>query len=60
MLLERHNIKQLYTIRQLDRPLIKLQRLYQNRMHMVCCECFMPKLGTKRHKCRRLEITHTK
>ena len=60
MLLERHNINQLYTIRQLERPLNKLQRLHKNSMHLGSSECFMPILGAKRHKCRRLEITHTK
>ena len=52
MLLERHNVKLLCSIRQLERPLNKLQRLYKNSLYMGSSECFMPILGSKRHKCR--------
>ena len=60
MLLERHNIKLLYSIRQLERPLNKLQRLHKNSMHLAGCKLLLSGVGTVRHKCRRLEITHTK
>ena len=61
MLLERqnikHNIKPLYSIRQLERPLNKLQRLHKNSMQLASCKQFMSSMGSKWYKCRRLEIT---
>ena len=59
MLLERHNIKPLHGIGQLERPLNKLQRLHKNSLYMAGCKLLLSGMGTVRHKRRRLEVANT-